>query len=128
MTSLCTVKSGKKSRIVELALRGLSDADIANETGSHRGTIRSVLSRARARGVTVPYGTQRGALAHRPVERKSLSCPVCDSQGLRVIRVQHIAGTTRRTRSCKKCKYRFFTVEMWCDENGNPIPPGMDDE
>lgn len=62
----------------------------------------------------IPRQTWRG-------DGRSLACPVCESERLRVVNTRHHGGTVRRERRCVGCGYKFFTAEHWCDENGKVV-------
>jgi transcriptional repressor NrdR len=45
-----------------------------------------------------------------------LACPKCNSQQLRVIDSHAVLGTVRRRRVCKPCGHRFWTAEIYSDQ------------
>lgn len=57
----------------------------------------------------------------RDYDEQPLRCPACDSMRLRVIESRAHKGTVRRRRQCKPCGFRFFTMEVLCDKNNNPL-------
>jgi len=42
-------------------------------------------------------------------------CPKCKNESTKVVKVFHKPSRTYRYRECKKCKFRFKTVELISD-------------
>lgn len=66
-----------------------------------------------------------GKEGRRPIIRdhddRPLRCPACNSMRLRVIDSRAHKNTVRRRRQCKPCGFRFWTMEVICDRDNNPV-------
>lgn len=97
-------------------------AAIEEATGIPSATLKTMMWRARQEGRPIPHlRNPRGIKRHWNGNGQGLPCPVCGSQRLYVVTSRSHLHTLRRIRQCKPCGFRFFTKEIVCDFDCNPV-------